>query len=80
MDLQNFGDDENWIGSVVGGQPNILDFGLSEDVEALDLGGRHLGSQGNQRGLYEDDEEEHELDDFWTTTIMRWTLGVYESA
>ena len=70
MDLQSFGDDENWIGSMVGGQPNNLDFGLSEAIEASDLGGRHLDIQGIQHGLYEVGEEKHELDDFWTTTIM----------
>jgi hypothetical protein len=36
----------------------------------LDVGGRHLGSQCNQRGLLEDDEEEFEVDDFQTTTIV----------
>ena len=77
MDLQNF--DDNWLGSMVSGQPDNLDFGLSEDMEALDVGGRHLGSQGIQRGLYEDDEEEYELDDFWTTAVVRWTPGVYVS-
>ena len=56
MDLQNFGDDENWIGSLVGGQPNDLDFGLSEDMETLDVGGRHLSSQDIQHGLYVNDE------------------------
>ena len=55
----------------MGGQPNNIDFGLSEDIEALDLGGRCLGSQGIQCGLYEDDEGEHELDDFLMTTIVR---------
>jgi hypothetical protein len=44
IDLLHFGDDENWLGSLVGGQPDDLDFGLSEDMEALDVGGRHLGS------------------------------------
>ena len=27
MDLQNFGDNEDWIGSLVGGQLNNLDIG-----------------------------------------------------
>ena len=27
MDLQNLGDDENWIGSLMGGQLNNVDFG-----------------------------------------------------
>ena len=27
MDLQNFGDNENWLDSMVGWQPNDLDFG-----------------------------------------------------
>ena len=65
---------------MVGGQPNNLDFGLSEDIEALDVVWRHLGSQGIQRGLYEDDDEDYGLDDFWSTLVTRWTLGVYESA
>ena len=73
MDLLHFGDDENWLGSLVGGQHDNLNFGLSEDMEALAVGGRHLGNQGVQRGLYEDDEEEYEHDDFWTTTIVQWT-------
>ena len=76
MDLLHFGDDENWLSSLVGGQPNELDFGLSERY-GLDVGRRHLGSQGIQQGLYEDEEEEYELDDFWTTTITWWTFGVY---
>ena len=79
MDLQNFGDDENWIGSLEGGQPNNLDFGLSEDMQALDLGGRHLGSQGIQLGLFEDDKEEYELDDFWMTIVVWWNHDVYVS-
>ena len=37
MDLQNFGDDENGLGSLVGGQPGDLDYGLNEDMEALDI-------------------------------------------
>ena len=44
MDLRNFGDVENWLGVLLGGQPDGLDFGLSEAMEALDVGGRHLGS------------------------------------
>ena len=44
MDLQNLEDDENWLGFLVGGQLHNLDFGLSEAMEALDVGGRHLGS------------------------------------
>ena len=47
MDLHNFGDDENWLGSLVGGQLDDLDYGSSEAteaLEALDVGGRHLGS------------------------------------
>ena len=42
--LQNFGDDENWLDSLVGGKLDDLDFGLSEAMEALDVGGRHLGN------------------------------------
>ena len=61
MDLPNFGDDEIWLGFLVGGQLDDLDFGLSEAKEALDVGGRHLGSHGIQCGLYEDDEEEPNL-------------------
>jgi hypothetical protein len=30
-------------------------------MEALDVGGRHLGSHGIRCGLYEDDEEESNL-------------------
>lgn len=44
MGLQNCGDDENWLGSLVGGQHDDLEFGLNEDMEALDVEGRHLGS------------------------------------
>ena len=33
MDLLHFEDDENWLGSLVGGQPDSLDFGLSEGME-----------------------------------------------
>ena len=57
MDLQNFGEDENWLGSLLGGQPYDLDFGLSNDMEALDVRGRHLGSHDIERGFYEDDDE-----------------------
>jgi hypothetical protein len=35
IDLLHFGDDENWLGSLVGGQPDDLDFGLSEDIWKL---------------------------------------------
>ena len=77
MDQLHFGDDENQLGSMMGGQLDDLGFGLSEDMEALDLGGRHLGNQGIQHELYEDDEEEYELDGFWTTTNVQWTHGVY---
>ena len=31
------------------------------------------GMHGIQCGLYEGDEEEYEIDDFWTTIIVRWT-------
>jgi hypothetical protein len=43
MEPQNFKDDKNWKGSLVGGQLDKLDFGLSEDMKALDLGGRAFG-------------------------------------
>ena len=56
MNVQNFGDDENWLGSLVGGQLDDLDFGLSEALKTLDVGRRHLGSQGIQCGLYEEDD------------------------
>ena len=79
MDLQNFGDDEDWLGSLVGGQLDGIDFGLSEDMEALDVGGRYLGNQSIQYGFYEDDEEKYELDDFWMITIVRWIHNVYVS-
>ena len=39
------------LGSPVGGQLDDLDFGLSEAMEALDVGGRHLGSQSIQCAL-----------------------------
>jgi hypothetical protein len=45
-------------------------------MKALDVGGRHLGSQSIQRGLYENDIEEYKIV-FWTTLVERWTLGVY---
>jgi hypothetical protein len=64
MGLLHFGDHEIRLGSMVGGPPDYLDFWLSEDMEALDVGGRHLGSQGIQCGLYEDDEEEYKLEFF----------------
>ena len=51
MNLQNFGDDGNWLGSLVGRQLDDLDFGLSEVMEALDVGRRHLGSHGIQCGF-----------------------------
>ena len=44
MDPQNFGDDKNWLNYLVGGQLDDLDFGSSEAMEALDVGGRHLGN------------------------------------
>jgi hypothetical protein len=53
MDLKNFRDNENFLGSMVGGQLDDLDFGLNEDMEALNVGGRHLGSQDIQHGLHE---------------------------
>ena len=53
MDIQNLGDDENWWGSLVGGQHDDMEW----SYEALDVGGRHLDNQGIQCGLYEDDEE-----------------------
>ena len=46
---------------MVGGQLDNLDFGLSITMEALNVGGRHLGNQGIQCGLYEDDEGESNL-------------------
>ena len=70
MGLRNFGDEENWLGSLVGGQLDDLDFGVSEDMEALNVGGGHLGSRGIQRGLYEDDEEEYVLAGFGMTTVV----------
>jgi len=70
VELQQFGEHENWLGSLVGGQPYDLDFGLSEDMEALDVRGKHLGSQGIDRGLYGDDEEEYKFDDLRTTIVV----------
>ena len=52
------------LGSLVGGQPDDLVFGLSEDKANLDVGGRHLDIQGIQCGRDQDDVEEHELDFF----------------
>ena len=54
-----------------GGQLDDLDFGLGKDIEALDVGGRHLGSQGIQCRVYEDEEEEYKLEDFWTTIVVQ---------
>ena len=51
MDLRNFGDSENWLGSLVGGQLGDLDLGITKDMEGLDVGERHLGNHGIQRGL-----------------------------
>ena len=45
----------------MGNELDNLDFGLSEVMEALNVGGRHLGSQAIQCELYEDDEEESNL-------------------
>ena len=56
MDLQNFGDDENRLACLVNGQSLDLDFQFSEAMEALDVGGTHLGSHGIQCGLHEDDD------------------------
>ena len=70
VQLQNIGEDENWLNSLVGGQPYDLDFGLSKDMGTLDVRGRHLGSQGIERGLYEDDEEEYKFDDFRITIVV----------
>jgi hypothetical protein len=39
-------------------------------MEALDVRGRHLGSQGIDRGLYGDDEEEYKFDDLRTTIVV----------
>lgn len=50
---------------------------LSEDMEALDVGGRHLGSYGIQHGHHENDEEVHKFHDFWMTTIVWWTRSTY---
>ena len=63
----------------MGGQLDNLDFGLREDMKVLDVGGKHLGNHDIQRGLHEDDEEEYKLDDFWTTTFVFGTHGVYVS-
>ena len=57
MDLQNLGDDEILLGSLVGRQPEIL----NEAIEALDVGGWHLANRGIQCGLYDEDEEESNL-------------------
>jgi hypothetical protein len=80
MDLQNFEDNENWLGTLVDGQSDDLESELSEDMKSLDVGGRHLGNESIQHGLYKDDEEEYKVDDFWTTIVVQWTLGVYVSA
>ena len=57
-----------------------LDFELSEDMKALDGGGRHLGNHSIQHGLCEDDEEEYELDDFWMPSVVWWIPSLYVSA
>ena len=45
----------------MGGQPDDLGFGLSEGMEVLDVGGRHLDSHVISCGFYEHDEEESNL-------------------
>jgi hypothetical protein len=69
LDLQHFGNDENWLVFLVGGQPYDFGFGLSEDMEVFNVGGRHLGIHGIQHGIYED-AEEYKLDDFWMSTVV----------
>ena len=64
VDLLHFKDDKNQLDALVDGPPDDLDFELSEDMEALDVGGMHLGNMGNQHGLYEVDKGEYDLDDF----------------
>ena len=49
-----------WVFWYVGNWMIVI-LGLSEAMEALDVGGRHLGRQFVQCGLYEDDEEESKL-------------------
>ena len=63
MDLLHFGDNENWLCSMVGGQPNDIDFGFGEDIEGLDVGGT-FGQKRIQCGFYQNDTEGYELDDF----------------
>ena len=79
MDLLHFEDNENWLGIMVDGQPDDLDFGLSEVMEPLDIGRRHLGNQGIQYGLNEMMKKNTELDGFQTEIVVQWTLGVYMS-
>ena len=79
MDLLHFGDGENWLGSMVGRQPNDIDVGLRKDMKALDVWGG-IWQWGHSMWLYQDDEKEYEHDDLGTTTIVRWTPGVYVSA
>jgi len=37
VDLLHFEDNENWLGSLVGGQPDDFDFQSREDMKALDV-------------------------------------------
>ena len=47
MDLANFRDDENQLGSLVGD----LGFGLSEAMEALDIGRMHVATRAFNVGF-----------------------------
>lgn len=50
---------------------------LGEDMEALDIAeNSYAGSQGIQRGLYEDDEDEYQLEDFWRKAVVLWSPGM----
>ena len=64
MDLQNFGDDENWLGSLWVGNRKILIWGLVKLWKLYDVGGRHLGKQGFWCGLSEEDRRMITLADF----------------
>lgn len=74
MDVDERGEVGSMMGAMVVRQSHSVDMGSAEMLDGQDMGGMPFSSQGD-RGFYEEDEEDGDVDDFWKTAVVRWSPG-----
>lgn len=72
MDVDERGEVGSMMGAMVVRQSHSVDMGSAEMLDGQDMGGMPFSSQGD-RGFYEEDEEDGDVDDFWKTAVVRWS-------